>query len=89
MPRSSNLRASSLSGNPYGRTNDVIEAASIGPKATLNVFVDVVGKDGWYKVPDSCPECGTTLRESGKLVTVFFPVVYYKPSWNIFSLLIM
>ncbi|OXL06396.1 hypothetical protein C348_05444, partial [Cryptococcus neoformans Gb118] len=35
MPRSSNLRASSLSGNPYGRTNDVIEAASIGPKATL------------------------------------------------------
>ncbi|OXG28387.1 hypothetical protein C360_05801 [Cryptococcus neoformans Bt15] len=53
MPRSSNLRASSLSGNPYGRTNDVIEAASIGPKATL--------------VPDSCPECGTTLREGGKL----------------------
>ncbi|OWZ60837.1 hypothetical protein AYX15_06914, partial [Cryptococcus neoformans] len=23
------------SGNPYGRTNDVIEAASIGPKTTL------------------------------------------------------
>ncbi|OXM75581.1 hypothetical protein C364_06992 [Cryptococcus neoformans Bt63] len=53
-------------------------------KGCQNVFVDVLGKDGWYKVPDSCPECGTTLRESGKLVTVFFPVVYYKPSWNIF-----
>ncbi|OWZ26511.1 hypothetical protein C347_06738 [Cryptococcus neoformans AD2-60a] len=35
MPRSSNLRASSSSGNPYDRTNDVIEAASIGPKTTL------------------------------------------------------
>ncbi|OXG20056.1 hypothetical protein C361_04118 [Cryptococcus neoformans Tu259-1] len=35
MPRSSNLRASSSSSNPYGRTNDVIEAASIGPKTTL------------------------------------------------------
>ncbi|OXG11885.1 hypothetical protein C361_06399 [Cryptococcus neoformans Tu259-1] len=73
MSRSSNLRASSSSGNPYGRTNDDIEAASIGPKTTLNVFVDVVGKDGWDKVPDSCPECGTALREGGKLVTEFFP----------------
>ncbi|OXG73191.1 hypothetical protein C350_06168 [Cryptococcus neoformans MW-RSA36] len=53
MSRSSNLRASSSSGNPYGRTNDDIEAASIGPKTTL--------------VPDSCPECGTALREGGKL----------------------
>ncbi|OXG74140.1 hypothetical protein C349_06277 [Cryptococcus neoformans var. grubii Br795] len=35
MSRSSNLRASSSSGNPYGRTNDDIEAASIGPKTTL------------------------------------------------------
>ncbi|UOH84389.1 hypothetical protein LQV05_001189 [Cryptococcus neoformans] len=35
MPRSSNPRASSSSGNPYGRTNDVIEAASIGQKTTL------------------------------------------------------
>ncbi|AFR95802.1 hypothetical protein C343_03908 [Cryptococcus neoformans C23] len=29
----SHLQASSS--NPYGRTNDVIEAASIGPKTTL------------------------------------------------------
>ncbi|OXC59068.1 hypothetical protein AYX13_07137, partial [Cryptococcus neoformans] len=37
-----------------------------------NVFVDVVGKDGWDKVPGSCPECGTALREGRKLVTEFF-----------------
>ncbi|OWZ60709.1 hypothetical protein AYX15_07013 [Cryptococcus neoformans] len=36
-------------------------------KEPQNVFVDVVGEDGWDKVPDSCPECGTALREGGKL----------------------
>ncbi|OXC60803.1 hypothetical protein AYX13_07073 [Cryptococcus neoformans] len=35
MPRSSNLRTSSSLGNPYRRTNDVIEVASIGPEETL------------------------------------------------------
>ncbi|OXG60742.1 hypothetical protein C351_04738 [Cryptococcus neoformans c8] len=36
MPRSSNPRASSSSGNPYRRTNNIIEAASIGPEETLS-----------------------------------------------------
>ncbi|OWZ78134.1 hypothetical protein C365_02925 [Cryptococcus neoformans Bt85] len=35
MPRSSNVRTSSSLGNPYRRTNDVIEVASIGPEETL------------------------------------------------------
>ncbi|OWZ60393.1 hypothetical protein AYX15_07165 [Cryptococcus neoformans] len=35
MPRSSNLRTPSSLGNPYRRTNDVIEVASIGPEETL------------------------------------------------------
>ncbi|OWZ74545.1 hypothetical protein C365_06883 [Cryptococcus neoformans Bt85] len=41
-------------------------------KECQNVFIDVVGKDGWDKVPGSCPECGTALREGRKLVTEFF-----------------
>lgn len=42
-------------------------------KECQNVFIDVVDKDGWDKVPDNCPECGTALREDGMLVTEFFP----------------
>lgn len=42
-------------------------------KGCHNVFVDVISKDGWDNVPDSCPECDTSLRERGKLVTEFFP----------------
>ncbi|OWZ67163.1 hypothetical protein AYX14_05774 [Cryptococcus neoformans] len=42
-------------------------------KECQNVFVDVVGKGGWDEVPNSCPECGTALREGRKLVTEFFP----------------
>ncbi|OXG56004.1 hypothetical protein C352_05248 [Cryptococcus neoformans CHC193] len=55
-------------------STDLDPSVAVHPKCpTRGVFVDVVGKDGWYKVPDSCPECGTTLREGGKLVTEFFP----------------
>ncbi|OWZ78044.1 hypothetical protein C365_03803 [Cryptococcus neoformans Bt85] len=56
---------------------DIDPSMAVHPKCPTkerqNVFVDVAGKDGWDKVPDSCPECGTALREGGKLVTEFFP----------------
>ncbi|OXG90675.1 hypothetical protein C345_06722 [Cryptococcus neoformans A2-102-5] len=60
----------------YGQL-DLDPSVAVHPKCPTkerqNVFVDVAGKDGWDKVPDSCPECGTALREGGKLVTEFFP----------------
>ncbi|OWZ26236.1 hypothetical protein C353_06947 [Cryptococcus neoformans AD1-83a] len=64
-------------------------------KECQNVFIDVVGKDGWDKVPGSCPECGTALREGRKLVTEFFSrhtlqaKLEYKPSWNMIFLLMV
>ncbi|OWZ59595.1 hypothetical protein C356_00856 [Cryptococcus neoformans c45] len=60
----------------YGQL-DIDPSMVVHPKCPTkecqNVFVDVVSKDGWDKVPDSCPECGTALREGRKLVTEFFP----------------
>ncbi|OXG12294.1 hypothetical protein C366_06019 [Cryptococcus neoformans Tu401-1] len=60
----------------YGQL-DIDPSMVVHPKCPTkecqNVFVDVVGKGRWDKVPNSCPECGTALREGRKLVTEFFP----------------
>ncbi|AFR92515.2 hypothetical protein CNAG_07358 [Cryptococcus neoformans var. grubii H99] len=42
-------------------------------KGCQDVFIGVLGKDGWDKVSDSCPKCGTALKEGRKLVTECFP----------------
>lgn len=42
-------------------------------KGYQDVFIGVLGKDGWDKVSDSCPKCGTALKEGRKLVTECFP----------------
>nr|KIR85112.1 hypothetical protein I308_04362 [Cryptococcus tetragattii IND107] len=56
---------------------DIDPSMAIHPKCPTtecqNVFIDVVDKDGWDKIPDNYPECGTALREGGRLVTEFFP----------------
>lgn len=43
------------------------------PRGCQDVFIGVLGKDGWDKVSDSCPKCGTALKEGRKLVTECFP----------------